>query len=203
MISRAESGSWSLIEMPTARTLPEAFSSSKARRQSSAPIHSGFQTWSCSTSMASRPRLSRLCAAHDVVVGENLADGRAAPRRPDGVLRRHLGGDKDAVRRLAHHLPDEPLAVPFAVGERGIDEIDPELDGTAEGLERFVVRPAEPLLAADAPCAVADFADGKTGASESAVFQETSLRSAADKRRLTQIIHDRRSSAFIGGSDVF
>ena len=57
----------------------------------------------------------------------------------------------------------------FAIGERGVDQIEAEVDGAAEGLEGLIIRAAEPLLAADAPGAVADLADFEVGPAEFAV----------------------------------
>ena len=43
-----------------------------------------------------------------------------------------------------------------AIGEGGVDQVQAEVDGAAQRADGFVVRAAEPLLAADPPGAVAD-----------------------------------------------
>ena len=98
-----------------------------------------------------------------------------ALRGPDAILGRHLGGDVDLLRGFAHDLPDQLLAVAVAIGERGIDQVDAQFDGAAQRGQRFVVRAAEPLLAADAPGAVADVADFEAGPAEFAILHDYQL----------------------------
>ena len=77
-----------------------------------------------------------LGARHDVVVREDFGDRRAALRRPDAVLRRDFRRDVDLfARRVAHDLADEALAVAVAIGERGVDQVEAELDGAAQGAD--------------------------------------------------------------------
>ena len=61
----------------------------------------------------------------------------------------------------------------IAIGQRGIDQVDAELDGAAQRLEGFIVVAAEPLLAADAPGAVADVADLEVGPAEFAILHNS------------------------------
>src|SRR5581483_12376794 len=85
-------------------------------------------------------------------------------------------GDVDLLPRLADDLADEALAVAVAIGQGGVDEVEPELDGALEGADGLVVGPAEPLLAADSPCAVADLGNLPAGAAELAVVHDWPLK---------------------------
>jgi hypothetical protein len=62
----------------------------------------------------------------------------------------------DRLGALAHHLADQALAATLAVGERGVDEVEAEVDRLVQRLDRLVVVGAAPLGAADPPGAVAD-----------------------------------------------
>src|SRR6185503_15056243 len=105
-----------------------------------------------------------------VVAGEDLFDRDARLRGPLPVAGRDLRGDVDALRALAHNPTDHALAAPVAVGERGVDEVDAEVDGAVERLDRLVVVGASPLRAADAPGAVADLRDLESGCSKRAML---------------------------------
>src|SRR6185503_2597079 len=61
------------------------------------------------------------------------------------------------------------LAVAVAVGERGVDEVEAEVDRPVERAPGFVVARADPLLGADAPGAVAHLRDPESGASQRSV----------------------------------
>src|ERR1017187_10441264 len=131
-----------------------------------------------------------LRAGDEVVVREDAGDGRAGFRRPDAILRRHLGGDVDfapgGARRIAHQL----LAMAIAVRQRDIDQADREIDGAAQGEQRFIVRAAEPLFAADAPGAVADVADSEVSPSPRVILHTLSLvrvHGGTDDRLLSSV----------------
>jgi hypothetical protein len=105
-----------------------------------------------------RPEVAQgpLRAAADVVAGKGVLDGCARLGRPDEVLRRHLRGHVDRLRAVADDLADELLAVALAVGQRRVDEVQPELDRAPQGAQGLVVLRADPLRLADPPGAVAD-----------------------------------------------
>ena len=107
-------------------------------------------------------------AADDVVVGENFSDADARLGGPEHVLRRDFGGDVDFAGGVADDLTDQAFAMAVAIGERGVDEIQAEFEGAADGAEGFVVGAALPLIAADAPGTIADFAHLPIGSSERA-----------------------------------
>ena len=73
---------------------------------------------------------------------------------------RFFGGilldDHDPLVALAHDLADELLRVPAPVRERGVDEVQAEVDRAVQRLHGLVVLRAQPHVAADAPGAVAD-----------------------------------------------
>src|SRR5579884_3285974 len=102
-------------------------------------------------------------ALDDVVIGEHLLDADALLRRPALVLRRDFRGDVNALTRVANHSAHQLLAVPFAIRQRRVDEVQAQFNGAAQRSQGLFVRPALPLAATDAPCAVADLADLKTG----------------------------------------
>src|ERR1019366_2601697 len=108
-----------------------------------------------------------------------VVDRRAGFRRPDAILRRHLGGDVDPAASRADRIAHQLLAVAIAVGQRGIDQVDAKFPGAARGERRFVVGAAEPLRAADAPSAVSDIADLEVGPAKFAILHSLSLIYAA------------------------
>ena len=67
---------------------------------------------------------------------------------------------------FAHDLPGQLFTVTLAVRHRGVDEVEPKLDGASKRAQGLVVIAAQPLLAADAPGAVSDLADFDVGAAE-------------------------------------
>lgn len=78
-----------------------------------------------------------------------------------------FGADPDAVAgEVADDLADEFFRVSFVIGEGGIDEIQAEIEGAAEGGEGLGIVAAEPLAASDAPGTVADFTDFDAGPTE-------------------------------------
>ena len=91
--------------------------------------------------MRSSPRFARLRSAQARMWsrGEDLPDRTSRPSGPGQVLGRHLGGHVDRLGALAHHLADHALAAAVAVGERGVDEVEPEVDRAVERLDRLVV----------------------------------------------------------------
>lgn len=107
-------------------------------------------------------------AADDVVVGENFGDGDAGAGGPQHVFGRDFGGDVDFAGRVADDLADEAFAMAVAVGERGVNEIQAEFEGAADGSKGLFVGAALPLIAADAPGTVADFTHLPIGSSERA-----------------------------------
>ena len=68
------------------------------------------------------------------------------------------------------HFAYQPLTVAVPVRQGGIDEIHAQLEGAAQGFERFVVASPDPLLAAYAPGAIANLADANVCFAKSAVF---------------------------------
>src|SRR5437773_1664073 len=100
-----------------------------------------------------------LGGALDVGGGKDLADGNPAGRRPRLVLRRDLGGDVQRHTHLPHELPDEPLAVAGAVGERRVDEVDSLLHRPAQREQALGVLRADPQSLADAPGPESDLRD--------------------------------------------
>jgi hypothetical protein len=65
----------------------------------------------------------------------------------------------DGLLALLDDLADQALAVSFAVGEGRVYEVQPEVHGPVQGLKRLLVLGAEPGVAGDAPCPVADLRD--------------------------------------------
>lgn len=103
----------------------------------------------------------------DVIEGEDVGDGDAGLGGPDAVFGGDFGADPDAVAgEVADDLADEFFRVSFVIGEGGIDEIQAEIEGAAEGGEGLGIVAAEPLAASDAPGAVADFTDFDAGPTE-------------------------------------
>src|SRR6185295_6043010 len=92
------------------------------------------------------------------------------------VLRRDLRRDEDLLLAPANDLPDDLLAVPVAVGQRGIDEVEPEVDRPVEGARRFLVAGADPLLCADPPGAVSDLGNLEPRPSQRPVVHRDSPR---------------------------
>ena len=106
--------------------------------------------------------------ADDVVVGEDVGDADARLGGPEHVFGRDFGGDVNFAGCVADDLADEAFAMAVAIGERGVDEIQAEFEGAADGAEGFLVGAALPLIAADAPGTIADFAHLPIGSSERA-----------------------------------
>src|SRR5215211_6022330 len=90
-----------------------------------------------------------------VISGERLLWGYAIGSGPHPVLRRDLGRDVDGLVPLLDYLPHEPLAVSLAVGQGRVYEIETEVHGPVQGLQRFLILRAEPGVAGDAPGPVA------------------------------------------------
>ncbi len=107
-------------------------------------------------------------AADDIVVGENFGDADARLGGPEHVPRRDLGGDVDFAGGVADDLSDQAFAMSVAIGESGVYEIQAEFEGAADGAEGLFVGAALPLIAADAPGAIADFTHLPIGPSERA-----------------------------------
>ena len=149
----ASPGAWSLSETPKKRIFPSAFSRSTVSSQSPCPAQPGVQTWSCCRSIVSTPRLRRLAlgALDDPVAGEHLLDrdARAAPATAGSSAA--PWSRRARLRRLADDPADELLAVPVAVGERRVDEVDAELDRAVQRAQRLVVLGADPLDAGRCP----------------------------------------------------
>src|SRR5207247_11193111 len=112
----------------------------------------------------------------DVVLRKYFGDVRARPSRPDAVLWRHFGGNVNLAAGLANHLSNELFAMPIAISQRGIDEVQTQLDGSPERGDRILVASAQPLFAADTPGAIADTADGEVGAPEFAKLRSEESR---------------------------
>lgn len=55
------------------------------------------------------------------------------------VFGRHLRSYVDLVIGFANHLPYQLLAVPAAISQGRIDEIETKFDGLAQGIERLPV----------------------------------------------------------------
>src|SRR5262245_43720908 len=115
-----------------------------------------------------------LRAFDDVVVGENLTEWNIA-RGPFAVLRRNFRGDVDPLLARARDLADQSLAMPVAVGQRGVNEVQSLINRQVQRAARFGVIAAGPLNASDAPCAIADLRDLDPGSSQSAVFHRRSF----------------------------
>src|SRR5918993_1876 len=92
----------------------------------------------------------------DVISGERFFRGDTLRSRPDPVLRRDLGGDVNGLVPLLDQLPYQPLAVSFPVSQGRVYEIETEVYGSVQGLQRFLVLRAEPSIAGDAPRPVAN-----------------------------------------------
>ena len=127
--------------------------------------------------MVSSPRFCRLrsVTSDDVVVRKDVRDADARARRPQLVFGRHLRGHVDLVPGFANHLPDKLLAVPVAISQGGVDEIQAQFDGVAQRIERLRVIAAQPLGSADAPRAITDLADVKSRSAQLAVVHDKLL----------------------------
>ncbi len=69
----------------------------------------------------------------DVVGRKGLGHGVFRLARPLQVLGRHLGGDDQLPARMrAHHLAEQALAVPDAVGQGRVEEGAALLDGPVQ-----------------------------------------------------------------------
>jgi hypothetical protein len=108
-------------------------------------------------------------ASNDVVVGKDLPDRDARARGPELVLRRRLGRDENLAGRFAHHPAHQFLAVAVAIGQRRVDEVQAQFDSPPQRGHGLVVVASQPLFAADAPGAVADFTNLKSCPSEFAI----------------------------------
>ena len=85
---------------------------------------------------------------------------------------------------MTHQL----LTVAIAVGEGCINEVQPQIEGALQSLERSLVFTAQPLLAADAPRAVANFADFQIGSAEFSISHLLHLTlSRSNARRLVEL----------------
>ena len=84
----------------------------------------------------------------DVVGGKDVVERVLRPRRPLAVLRRDLGRDVEPLVRMPlQQLAEQPLAVPVAVGPRGVEEVAAELDRPVERRQRLlVVAPVHPAM---------------------------------------------------------
>ena len=86
-----------------------------------------------------------------------------------------LGRDDDLVAPALDGLADDNLAAAKAVGGRGVDEIDAEVDGLLDGADGFgVVGVLSPELpAAEHPGAQADDGSRNTGIAERFVVHDS------------------------------
>src|SRR5579884_484674 len=109
-------------------------------------------------------------ALHDVVIREHLVDAHPALRRPALVFRRNFGGDINPLAGFAYDPAHQLLAVPLAIRQSSIDEIQPKLDGAADGPQRLVIRAALPLATANTPGAITDLTDFEACPAQRAVF---------------------------------
>src|SRR5207245_1405373 len=109
-----------------------------------------------------------LAGAHDVPRRERLRDRHPTTGGPDEVLGRDLGRDVDRLPPLAQQAADQLLAAAMAVAERGVDEVDAEVDGAVQRPQALVVLRADPQRPADAPGAVADLGDLQARATQRA-----------------------------------
>jgi hypothetical protein len=173
---RAPAGSWSLIETPKAdpagraqlvdRLAPVALVGPVV-----VPDVQLEQVDAVQPEVGEAP----LGAGGHVGAGEDVLDRHAGLRRPGAVLGRDLGRDVDPLGALAHDLADQALAAPVAVGECGVDEVDPEVDRVVERLHRLVVVGTAPLAATDPPGAVADLRDLDAGLPKRAMVHAVRL----------------------------
>ena len=62
-----------------------------------------------------------------------------------------------------------------AIGIRRVDEVDAEFDGAEQSANRLVVGAAFPLLAADAPGAIAKLTDFETGLSKFSISHAATM----------------------------
>src|SRR5262249_24769433 len=94
----------------------------------------------------------------------------AARAGPAPVLGRDLRGRiEPPAGRLAHELPEQPLAAPLAVGVGGVEEVAAEIDGPPQGAPDLVVVAARP--SDHPPHAIPDLTDGPAEATEPARLQ--------------------------------
>ena len=80
----------------------------------------------------------------NIFIREHFFDTDARFRRPLLVQRRDLGGDVDSFFRFARHAADQLLAVAIAICQRGVDEVDSEIDSAVQGADRLIVGPTLP-----------------------------------------------------------
>src|SRR5512146_296464 len=103
----------------------------------------------------------------DVFRRKHVVDRKIATRRPNTVLRRHLGrGVQLRAGVAADELTEKPFALALAVCERRVEEIAAGTDGKLQRLERLVVVGTGP--ATHTPHADAELSDGPAGSTERA-----------------------------------
>ena len=76
------------------------------------------------------------------------------------------------MRSILDHLAYKLFAVAIAIRKRGIDEVQAEFECAAQSPQRFIIRAAFPLFSADAPGAIANFADLEASPAEFPVSHE-------------------------------
>src|SRR5581483_4681922 len=138
-----------------------------------------------------------LRAGEDPVGGKRLLGGHARRRGPRPVLRRHLARDVDDAVRFPDRGPHELLAVAVAVAVGGVDEVDAQLDRTAERAERLLVVGADPSAAADAPRPEAELRDLEARPAERPVAHHRILAGALPARGAGPVDSRTTSSAWI------
>ena len=110
------------------------------------------------------------CSA-DVFVRENFFD-------TDAGLEPAIAGSKaepwwrykffSSISRTTR--PTSFLAVAVAIGQRGVDEVDPQIDSAVQGAHGLIVVAPLPLGSANAPSAKSNVTDGKAGFAKCSVF---------------------------------
>src|SRR6266545_6139834 len=112
-------------------------------------------------------------ARPDMAAGERLCRIHATWRRPDAILRWHLGRNVEVVSAVvAHDLADNALALPITTC--GVDEVHAELDRPVQRPCRLVLLSADPHRSADAPCPVTDLGHRQARPAELAVTHAAS-----------------------------
>src|SRR5207302_5079993 len=92
------------------------------------------------------------------------------------ILRRNLRGNAQRPAEVrAHQRAEHSLALPFSVGEGGIEKIDAEIGGELERSHRLVIIRAGP--SSESPHPVADLGDGPTETAEGALVHGRSITS--------------------------
>ena len=114
----------------------------------------------------------------DVIGGKYVVIVVSGERGPFAVGRRNFRGGIEAFFITCHGFAEQAVALTFAVGPCGVEEIAARVDGELQGIKRLLVIGAAP--AAHAPQPVSDVADGKTGAPQLAIFHVSSLMMGFD-----------------------